>query len=334
MKQVLRNHGRAQRIGGPDPIPPGKWHTVGDVGEPAFENGWSGYMRFRLNNEGIIEVEGDPSGGTPGDTVFTLPYWARPPHDVGNEVVVTVLETGEVAISDAIVTGTVSDDLAAHLADTTDAHDASAISFSPTGTIASTDVQAAIAEVASEASPWEQIINKDGSTLTGFTQDSGSWVSSGGVISVDSTGGTARLACDTAYQNGNMIFKYDQRILSDGIVNNSRGGGLWNWDGSGAGAPHARFLYNTGGSERVDLEADSTTAVQNQDFAWTPDTWYTVTIIGAGQWFQVLVDGVFIVAGTIGHNGVASVGFKAGFQVTSAKADFRNMKLWVPALPS
>lgn len=40
----------------------------------------------------------------------------------------------------------------AHLADTTDAHDASAISFAPTGTIAATDVQAAIAEVASEAS--------------------------------------------------------------------------------------------------------------------------------------------------------------------------------------
>lgn len=38
-----------------------------------------------------------------------------------------------------------------HLADTADAHDASAISFSPTGTIAATDVQAAIAEVASEA---------------------------------------------------------------------------------------------------------------------------------------------------------------------------------------
>ena len=39
----------------------------------------------------------------------------------------------------------------AHLNDTTDAHDASAVSFSPTGTIAATDVQAAIAEVASEA---------------------------------------------------------------------------------------------------------------------------------------------------------------------------------------
>lgn len=42
-------------------------------------------------------------------------------------------------------------DTAAHLADTTDAHDASAISFTPAGTIAATDVQAAIEEVASEA---------------------------------------------------------------------------------------------------------------------------------------------------------------------------------------
>jgi hypothetical protein len=38
-----------------------------------------------------------------------------------------------------------------HIADGTDAHDASAISFSPVGSIAATDVQAAIAEVASEA---------------------------------------------------------------------------------------------------------------------------------------------------------------------------------------
>lgn len=53
-------------------------------------------------------------------------------------------------ISIAGLDGT-STELAAHLADTSDAHDASAISFTPTGTIAATDVQAAIAEVASEA---------------------------------------------------------------------------------------------------------------------------------------------------------------------------------------
>lgn len=42
-------------------------------------------------------------------------------------------------------------DLAAHLADAADAHDAAAISFAPAGTIAATTVQAAIEEVASEA---------------------------------------------------------------------------------------------------------------------------------------------------------------------------------------
>jgi hypothetical protein len=46
---------------------------------------------------------------------------------------------------------TVQTNLDNHVNDTSDAHDASAISFSPTGTVASTDVQAAIAEVASEA---------------------------------------------------------------------------------------------------------------------------------------------------------------------------------------
>lgn len=40
----------------------------------------------------------------------------------------------------------------AHTGDTSDAHDASAISFNPAGTIAATDVQAAIEEVAAEAS--------------------------------------------------------------------------------------------------------------------------------------------------------------------------------------
>lgn len=42
-------------------------------------------------------------------------------------------------------------ELTNHLGDAADAHDASAISFTPAGTIAATDVQAAIEEVASEA---------------------------------------------------------------------------------------------------------------------------------------------------------------------------------------
>ena len=66
-----------------------------------------------------------------------------------------------------IVTGDLAFDVAtqaeldAHVNDTTDAHDASAISFSPTGSIAATDVQAAVAEVALEAGggaiEWEDV---------------------------------------------------------------------------------------------------------------------------------------------------------------------------------
>jgi len=41
----------------------------------------------------------------------------------------------------------VDGDVTAHVADTVDAHDASAISFTPAGSIAATDVQAAIAEL-------------------------------------------------------------------------------------------------------------------------------------------------------------------------------------------
>lgn len=55
--------------------------------------------------------------------------------------------------------------VAAHLADTSDAHDASAISFSPTGSIAATDVQAAIAELGTEKEP----LDADLTTIAGLT---------------------------------------------------------------------------------------------------------------------------------------------------------------------
>lgn len=62
----------------------------------------------------------------------------------------------------------VLDGLQAHEADTTDAHDASAISFSPAGSIAATNVQAALEEVASEAGGGgsAHTIKDEGSAMT------------------------------------------------------------------------------------------------------------------------------------------------------------------------
>ncbi len=63
-------------------------------------------------------------------------------------------------------------DLSGHLADTTDAHDASAISFSPTGNIAATDAQTAIAEVATDPKPFHgvrAVSSSDQAIATGAT---------------------------------------------------------------------------------------------------------------------------------------------------------------------
>lgn len=59
-------------------------------------------------------------------------------------------------------------DLTAHIGDTTDAHDASAISFSPAGSIAATNVQSAIEEAASEAGGGgsAHTIRDEGSAMT------------------------------------------------------------------------------------------------------------------------------------------------------------------------
>lgn len=62
-------------------------------------------------------------------------------------------------------------ELDAHLNDTTDAHDASAISFSPTGTVAASNVQAAIAEVASEGSGGGAPSGPAGGVLSGTYPD-------------------------------------------------------------------------------------------------------------------------------------------------------------------
>lgn len=68
----------------------------------------------------------------------------------GNVEVGGTFTKAGVAVATTTDVGTVSTALGAHLADTVDAHDASAISFVPAGDVAATDVQTAIAELATE----------------------------------------------------------------------------------------------------------------------------------------------------------------------------------------
>lgn len=107
-------HGRDHQWRGADPTP-SDWTYVGDTDAPAFQNGWTNVggtkapMRFRFlpakdtdSRLPGIEIQGSPTGGSLGTTIFTLPitydYDVHLPavDDFGNPAVFTVKQSGDV----------------------------------------------------------------------------------------------------------------------------------------------------------------------------------------------------------------------------------------------
>jgi hypothetical protein len=128
--------------------------------------------------------------------------------------------------------------LAAHLADTVDAHDASAISFSPTGLIAATDVQTALAEVSSEK------LALAGGTMTGSLNMGGFDITNGDDATFD----------DVFLTNGQVNYSPGRTLrIRIGLT------GFRVYDGGGAGGV---ALYHaplpTVGSEALEFTANST----------------------------------------------------------------------------
>jgi hypothetical protein len=131
--------------------------TVGFRNNTLWINGTSGAMFLLLDNSAGA-ADWLPIGGAGADLSGIDFLVGTASGLLSGEIVVGTTPGGELGGTwasptvDATHSGsTHSAATDTHIADTTDAHDASAISFSPTGTIAATDVQAAIAEVAAEA---------------------------------------------------------------------------------------------------------------------------------------------------------------------------------------
>lgn len=103
--------------------------------------------RMGTATAGVIDVDLTPNADiTPANTYYTV--------TVGEFSALITKTSSTQSLLEALAsdpTDLGSTGLAAHLADTVDAHDASAISFSPNGSIAATNVQAAIQEVRDEA---------------------------------------------------------------------------------------------------------------------------------------------------------------------------------------
>lgn len=111
------------------------------------ELGADPFRRSQLDGD-HERLEAIVAGWLPDSTVAARPA----PAAANARMLHRATDTGELAYSDG-ATWTViakADTVSGHLTDPTDAHDASAISFAPTGSVAATDVQAAIAEVDAE----------------------------------------------------------------------------------------------------------------------------------------------------------------------------------------
>lgn len=88
----------------------GPWHSIGDPGEPAFQNGWTNaggtavVARFRWSLNGGTDLQASMTGGTHGTVAFTLPPAYRPDADIkapasdddGNYIVLQVKANGDV----------------------------------------------------------------------------------------------------------------------------------------------------------------------------------------------------------------------------------------------
>lgn len=126
------------------------WTTTDWAGLEAAVNGTPYvlhlYARRTADSKDLVFAPGTP-------TTLTL-YAAAGTSAVSPSSYPITVTAASVTLADTanyFAATNVEDALAEHMADTVDAHDASAISFVPTGTIAATDVQTAIAEVATEA---------------------------------------------------------------------------------------------------------------------------------------------------------------------------------------
>ena len=175
---------------------------IGIVYLPIKGNPTAGEVPVWEANEGVF-VPGAGGGGGGGGTATSVSF--TPTGTVAATNVQAAI--AEVA-SEAGAGGT---GLTNHLADTSDAHDASAISFVPTGTIAATTVQTAIVEVAIEAGAIA------GSTIaTALSPDGHYWE-----VTADNTGVLITTDIGTAGTQGGPPYATEAEIaahLADAIA--------------------------------------------------------------------------------------------------------------------
>ena len=164
----------------------------------------------------------------------------------------------------------VTDDLAAHTAGS-GAHDAANIGFSPTGTISATNVQAAVSEVASEATAELAAHNADTTDVHGIP-DTSTLLTTATGVSMDDLN-TTGVASASTYLRGDGVWA---------AAGGSGGGDLLAANNLSDVANAATALANLGGLSEVTVgDIDATGTPSSSTFLRGDGSWATVA--GSGD---------------------------------------------------
>lgn len=175
---------------------------------------------------------------------------------------------------------------------------------------------------------YDLLVDLSGATFSGWTGLSGTWASNGTIIQqTDGTIAVRRAKYNTPVPTASMVAQVDVRLPAGGTAS---GGLTLGWPGTDVTTyPYAVLVDDTadtvqGGSDAVSSPVNVATTVAT-------NTWYTLTVRCAGGRFDVYQDSVF--KGSFTHNNDNYLSHFIGLRAVGA-ADFRNLKVWVPTLPT